>query len=150
MKNRMTVFGSKGYLCLCAIALAVVGGLAFVGCDANGDDDSGGVSVPAQYRGLYQGKGSKSEWKLEVKEKTLEVKKGAAGQVKTIQVTSAQQKEGYYSIGVPEREPGTSGGSLRFMEDGSIETNGYGKLQYYPGDDASGEEIPGTWEKVTP
>ena len=149
MKNRMTVFGSKGYLCLCAIALAVVGGLAFVGCDANGDDDSGGVSVPAQYRGLYQGKGSKSEWKLEVKEKTLEVKKGAAGQVKTIQVTSALQKSGYFSIGVPSLGEGMSGGSLRFMDDGSIETNEEGKLQYYPGD-TSGEEIPDMWEKVTP
>ena len=51
MKNKITVFGSKGIIFFCAIALAVVGGLAFVGCDANGDDDtkpSGGPSGPVK------------------------------------------------------------------------------------------------------
>ena len=48
MKNKRTVFGSKGILFLCAIALAVVG-LTLTGCDDGSGDDTSGPKWPAAW-----------------------------------------------------------------------------------------------------
>ena len=66
MKNKITVFGSKGIIFFCAIALAVVG-LALTGCPTDEDDPGGGgAEFPAAWvadstwqdwrvGGIYQG-----------------------------------------------------------------------------------------------
>ena len=67
MKNKITVFGSKGIIFFCAIALAVVG-LALTGCPTDEDDPGGGgAEFPAAWTGtgsqmwrvggVYQGAG---------------------------------------------------------------------------------------------
>ena len=78
--------------------------LTMVACDngttGGGTDNSGGVSVAKEYWGVYKVRYDTAGWRLEVKEKTLEVQKGTTGAVKIIPVTSAQKKDQYYSIGV--------------------------------------------------
>jgi hypothetical protein len=138
--------------------------LVFIGCPTDSDDGGGGggggATVAERYRGVYKNiNSSYGNWTLEVKVNTLEVKKGD-GEVKIIPVediydNTDSQDSPSYRIEVSNTGPGTSGGYLAFyypddpeLWKRSIETNGYGKLQYYPGDDPSGEEIPRSWEEI--
>ena len=62
MKNKFTVFGSKGIFFLCAIALAVAG-LALTGCPTDGEDTGNGgggvkgkltiTDLPSEAKDLY-------------------------------------------------------------------------------------------------
>jgi hypothetical protein len=142
--NKKLIFGT---MLVCLLALS----LALIGCptDDDGGGSGGGVTIAEKYRGVYVDKYGRG-WTLEVKASTLEVKKGD-GAVKTIQVESVSEGTNQYLIHVSNVEHGGSGGWLMFVlnEDGSIksiDTNGEGKLEYYPGD-TSGEQIPQYWEK---
>jgi hypothetical protein len=132
-------------------------GLSLLGCPTDGGDDGGGGGGPTvdeRYQGIYVNDLTNPTWTLEIKANTVEVKKGSDGAVKEMQVILVNKESDNYYIRVPNSDGGTDGytGSLYFylnddgsLKYGNVETNIRGKLEYYPGDDDSGEAIPRYW-----
>ena len=109
MKNKVTFFGDKGWIFLCSIVLAAIGGLAFVACDdgSTDEDEPTQVTLAAGSQGIAGDKtitGLTAQQKYLVKTNGKWYKVNANGTLGVTQVTPLSIS----SVGTPDSLTGTA------------------------------------------